>query len=162
MTMPTLTIWQPWATLIVEGFKPYEFRGDHIAKMAHAHVGKRIAVHAGARKVRVEEVSDLISRLQSSQYLNTGLIRRAEALQLLERVRSFPGSLPLSSVLCTAMLGAPIRDAELARQLGTKWTNDSDRDEHSNWGLPLTEIEPVIPRAPARGARGFWSWTANG
>ena len=26
MTLPALTIWQPWASLIMAGCKPYEFR----------------------------------------------------------------------------------------------------------------------------------------
>ena len=63
------------------------------------------------------------------------------------------------AVVCTAVLGQPIRNAELAQRMGVPWVNDSDRDDHTNWGWPLTEIERVRPFQPATGAQGFWMWT---
>jgi hypothetical protein len=112
--------------------------------------GQRIAIHASARKVDHHEVQALLIKLRSRAAHGTGLVP-APAAALLERVLTSPAIVPLSSVLCLATLGEPIRDAELARQLGTEWANDSDRQEHSNYGWPLTDIEILEPPIPARG-----------
>jgi hypothetical protein len=149
-----ITIWQPWATLIAEGCKPFEFRGWPAPKSL---VGQRIAIHAGARKAPKDEVRDLLLRLHSSSWRETGLLREP-SLAILEKALPALGSLPLSSVLCTAVLGQPIRGAVLAGRLGLPAVNDSDRDAHLNWGWPLTDIEKVQPFAPAKGSQGFWIW----
>ena len=47
--MKALTIWQPWASLIAMGAKPYEFRGW---KPPKSLIGQRLAIHAGARPVK--------------------------------------------------------------------------------------------------------------
>ncbi len=152
--MPALTVWQPWATLIAEGLKRYEFRG-WIAPAAM--IGRRVAIHAGARPVRKDEVRQLLLQLQGSYWRQTGLIREP-CIELLTRVLMMPKSLPLSSVLCTARLGEPIRDDLLAAQLGIPAIHDSDRGQHSNYGWPLTDVIKLEPFIPARGAQGFWTW----
>lgn len=67
-----LTVWQPWATLIVAGAKPHEFRGwDYSARpQLRPIVGQRIAIHAGCRPARLGEVADLYFRLDDGE---TGL-----------------------------------------------------------------------------------------
>jgi len=152
--LPAITLWQPWATLVAEGLKPFEFR-KWPAPARYVH--RRIAIHAGARPTRKEEVRELLLRLHSLSFRETGLAREG-SIKLLESVLSSPARLPLSSVLCTAILGEPVRDAALAERLGTSFVNDSDRGEHSNWGWPLAEIERLEPFVPARGAQGFWTW----
>lgn len=157
--MMAITIWQPWASLIAAGAKSYEFR----SWPAPRHLwGQRIAIHAGARPIRRAEIAELLAKLEGGHAPETGLIMPA-ALTVLERVWQAPKSLPLSSIVCTAVLGHPIRDALLARVLGLPaLINDSDRTEHSNWGWPLSDIQPVEPFAPARGAQGWWAWTPEG
>jgi hypothetical protein len=154
--MFALTIWQPWATLIAEGLKPYEFRGW----VAPARfVGQRIAIHAGARTVRTNEVYQLLLQLNGSAWRESGLVREA-SIELLRRILMEPKSLPLSSVLCTAELGQPIRDDRLAEKLGIAAIHDSDRGEHSSYGWPLSNVVRLEPFVPARGAQGFWWWRA--
>lgn len=150
--MKALTIWQPWASLIALGFKPYEFRGWPAPRSV---CGQRIAIHAGARPVRKAEVADLLLRLRGPDAWTTGL--KADAIGLLEKVHASPAILPLSHVLGTAILGEPIHASKLAERLGGP-LNDSDRGRHSNWGWPLADIEPAVPPVPARGAQGFWEW----
>ncbi|HYC63512.1 MAG TPA: hypothetical protein VEC14_02180, partial [Reyranellaceae bacterium] len=76
------------------------------------------------------------------------------AQDLLGRVSNAPGILPLSSVLCTAVLGAPRKASVLfGRDMA-----DSDRIDHSIWAWPLNDLQPVEPFVPARGAQGFWDW----
>lgn len=53
LTYPVLTVFQPWASLIAEQLKPLEFRSR---KPPAKYVGRRIAIHASARKVVVAEV----------------------------------------------------------------------------------------------------------
>lgn len=153
-TYPAITIWQPWATLIAEGCKRFEFRSWPAPKYLR---GKRVAIHAGARKVSVREVRELVLKLHSSDWRETGL-ERESSIRVLEPVLLSPGRLPLSSIVCLATLGEPIRDAELVEQLGLIAVNDSDRHEHSNWGWPLSEIERLQPFVPARGRQGWWTW----
>lgn len=148
--MKALTIWQPWASLIAAGFKPYEFRQWAAPRSI---VGQRIAIHAGARKVHREEVIDLLYRLQRDGGKGTAL--RPECETLLAKVSNSPGMLPLSSILCTAVLGAPRKASVLfGRDMA-----DSDRIDHSIWAWPLTEITVLEPYLPARGAQGFWDWS---
>ena len=54
--MKALTIWQPWASLIIAGAKPYEFRGWRAPR---ALIGQRIVIHAAARKIDRDEVCAL-------------------------------------------------------------------------------------------------------
>jgi hypothetical protein len=153
--LAAFTVWQPWATLIAEEAKPFEFRGW--AAPAR-YRGKRIAIHAGARPVRQTEVRDLLLELHSSYWRGSCLVRDI-AIRVLERVLITPHVLPLSSVICTAVLGEPIRDTDLVVKLGVAITFDSDRGEHTSWGWPLTDVAAVRPFVPARGKQGFWPWT---
>jgi len=151
--MKALTIWQPWATLIAVGAKPYEFRGWRVP----AYVcGQRIAIHAGARPVKPAEVRALLQYLTTGQTWRTGLVADL-ALPLLTRLRDDPGCVPLSAILCTGVIGEARSALDVAREFGGK-INDSDRDEYSNFAWPITEIEPLMPPQEARGAQGFWNW----
>lgn len=152
--MKAITIFQPWASLIAAGVKPYEFRGWCAPSSV---VGQRIAIHAGARSVRKGEIADLILRLRGPEAWTTGL--RAEALPLLEAWHANPQTLWLSAVVATAVLGEPVLASKITAELGGP-VNDSDRDEHSNWAWPMLEVERVEPPVPAKGAQGFWEWRA--
>jgi len=145
--------------LIAEGFKPLEFRGR---RPPGKYIGRRIAIHAAARKVNVDEVRDLLLQLQTRMpgvAASTGLVRHAEAAARLAQVILHPRELPLGSIICTAVLGEPLRNAELAARMGVDLVNDSDRHQHTNWGWPLSDIERVEPMVPARGMQCWWEWT---
>jgi hypothetical protein len=147
--MKALTVWQPWATLIIAGVKPYEFRGWAAPKSI---VSQRIAIHAGARKVKVSEIDDLIVRMRLYDW-STGL--KSEALPLLENWLDNPLRLPLSSLVGTALIGEPKRSWEVAGEFGGL-VNDSERDDHSNFAWPMLDPRPCEPIIPMRGAQGFW------
>lgn len=179
VSLKALTIWQPWASLITIGAKPYEFRGWEAPRWI---IGQRIAIHAGARPVRMREVRDLIADLEDP--LEVVCLRKEIALPFLRRVRAgliaakaggglfqpatspdAPLTLPLSHIVCTAVIGAPKRGDACAREFGSGCgvgdANDSDREGTFNWGWPLTDVQPGIPPIPARGAQGFWNWTGK-
>jgi hypothetical protein len=155
-----ITVWEPWATLIAEELKPWEFRGW--APPVDL-IGRRLVIHAGKRRVHLEELKGLLYKLErgGDEAKSTGLINRERCITLIERWIVAPLALPLSSLICVATVGQPIRNQDLASALGIPAIiNDSDRSEHSNWGWPLSNIEKFKPFVPATGQRGLWKWTA--
>ena len=162
--MKAITIWEPWASLILEGAKPFEFRSWTPPRSL---IGQRIAIHAGARKIKREEVQDLLIRLKGGIYVPPCL-HRDIAEPILNRALVSPAAFPYSAVLCTAILGEPKRGDRVAIEdfgvheddlRDAHHANDSNRNGTFNWGWPLTDIEPLVPPRPARGAQGFWNWS---
>lgn len=155
--MPAVTLWQPWASLIAVGAKPFEFRRWPAPRQ---YRGKRIAIHAGARPIRRAEVIDLIWQIRHGEPGRTALLSEL-AIPLLESALTSPGSIWRSAVVCTAVLGVPVRNEEMYSAFAARGlaVNDSDRSEHANWAWPMTEIEPLEPPVLARGSQGFWMWT---
>jgi hypothetical protein len=156
--MKAITIWQPWASLIVAGAKPYEFRSWHPPKSL---IGQRIAIHAGARPMKRREVIDILSRMQNPDLASSPCLHVAIATPLLNQMLKNEMTIPLSHILCTAELGQPKSGEECAREFGDNAGNDSDREGTFNLGWPLLDIEPLVPPAPARGAQGFWNWSGE-
>ena len=150
--MKGLTVWQPWASLIAAGMKPYEFRGVTSTRWMKPAIGQRIAIQAGARKVREKEVHALLVGLKGTLGARKPALA-AEAELFLETM-PIP-NYPLSCILCTAVVGKPIHGAECARRLGME-VNDSDRPYTFNWGWPLTDIKPAA-FIPCRGWQGLWN-----
>lgn len=152
--MKALTIYQPWASLIMIGAKPYEFRKwDYRARCPQVE-GQRIVIHASARKVDPREVQELLFGLWAGEPMG---LKREPARQLLVKIGFKPGDggpmLPVAHGLGTAILGRPRKASELFRG-----RPDSDRIDHHVWAWPLTSIKPFEPPIPARGAQGFWTW----
>lgn len=165
--MKALTIWQPWATLIAIGAKPYEFRGWQPPKWL---IGKRLAIHAGARPIKASEIRALIRALHGDENMTNPCLRKDVALPVLERVldalKKSPDTLfgtkegltlPHSCIVCTVTVGEPKRGDLCAAEFGDNAGNDSDREGTFNWGWPMLDIQPVAS-IPARGAQGLWDW----
>lgn len=158
--MKALTIWQPWASLIIAGAKPYEFRGW---RAPASLIGRRIVIHAAAKPVDRDEVSMLHFALS---YLHADrAIARAAAESCLHRDEALPvlddalrGALPMASGIGTAILGEPRNGFDIAAEFGVDRANDSIRDEHASWGWPLTDIEAWPEPIPMRGRQGLWNW----
>lgn len=154
--MKVLTLWQPWATLIMIGAKPFEFRRWDYRTRDPSLEGQRIVIHAGARAIRPDEIHDLIERLSVYQGVGTGM-RGPIALPLLKRIEASykcRGVVELAAGLGTAILGKPRRCTELF----SGKVADSDRIDHHMWAWPLTDIHPFPAPVPAKGMQGFWTW----
>lgn len=149
--MKALTLWQPWASLVIAGAKPFEWRRWVPPR---ALIGQRIVIHAGARKARREEILDLWRQVSAGEP-GTAL-DAAIALDLLDRWMTAPAMLPLASGLGTAVLGEA-RSARVLHGAG-KIVADSDRIDQHVYGWPLTDIHPFEPIVPCRGFQGFWDW----
>ncbi len=147
--MKALTVWQPWASLIAEGCKPFEFRGY---APPVSIIGTRIAIHAGKRAARKAEIAELLLALKNDP-VPPGFMDRDSSIALLERVIAAPASLPHSAILCTVILGDPKPPHAVAAM-----ANDSNRNGHFNWAWPMLSPERLTPPQPASGLQGFWTW----
>lgn len=155
--MKVLTVWQPWASLIAIGAKPFEFRAW---APSNRIIGTRIAIQAGARKIVDKEIRALLvqlnSRLAYQSCLDADLAR-----PLLRGILDGSVHVPLGAIVCTAVLAAPRNGFDIAIEYGMpaeQRPNDSDRDGHANFGWPLTAIEQLIPPEPFRGKQGWGEW----
>lgn len=83
MIIDCITVWQPWASLIAIGAKPYEFRGWVPPKQM---IGKPLGIHAGARLVQKAEVLDLLDRLQGRNDGPHPCLHAEKAAPFLEKV----------------------------------------------------------------------------
>lgn len=159
---PAITLWQPWATLVAAGCKPFEFRSWPAPRRLWY---RRVAIHAAARKPVVVEMRALLVKLHGAHAAETGL-HRDRAIPLLEAWVRDPSALPRSAVLALVTLGEPLRNEALATRLlvdacdgfGSGSILDSDRNQHSNWGWPMLDVVPLTPYVPARGQQGWWTW----
>lgn len=141
--MKALTIWQPWASLIIEGLKPREFRSWAAPE---AVVGQRIVIHAAKRPMKAGEIREILDYVGSRHGILDGI--QPAAGDLLERVWRRETDLPMSAGLGTATLGAP-------RVVSYRAENDGGKPCYA-W--PLLDVEKWPEPSPATGAQGFWEW----
>jgi hypothetical protein len=176
--MKALTLYQPWASLIMVGAKPFEFRGWNPRERGPAYaalIGQRIVIHASARPMRHDEVRAIAASLHAGgEPAAATCLIPDKALPLLDKLLSVPlhwwkdiADAPLSAGLGTAILGEPRNGIEIAeRDFGFPHEEelpglpgfDSDRREHANSGWPMLEVEVWPEPIPMRGFQGFWSW----
>lgn len=152
--MLAITLWQPWASLVAAGVKPYEFRDW--TPPAYV-IGQRLAIHAATRSVLRGELQDLIYRLNDAdEAWSVGL--HPPALQLLERWLLTPGRLPRSSIVCTATLARVVPAKQIADQFGPVPPLTAADPDHWTRAWHLTDIHALTPPCPARGHQGLWHW----
>lgn len=152
--MKALTIWQPWASLIMAGAKPYEFRGWR----PHASlIGQRIVIHAAARRPDWHECRHLYQALSERGSL-AGKMTCLHADIALPILAGCPDELPRAVGLGTVIVGPPRLGTNIAADFGVPRANDSDRDSHANWGWPMLDIEVWPEPIPMRGKQGLWNW----
>lgn len=139
--MKALTIWQPWASMIVHGWKPDEFRNWPAPPSI---VGQRIVIHAAARPIRSGELRDIMDYACSPE----GQFDRIDpaCMDLLERVWLEREALPFAAGLGTATLGKP------------RATSSRDPEGRDRYAWPMLDIERWDAPVPAKGAQGFWEW----
>jgi len=84
--MKALTVWQAWASLIMIGAKPFEFRRWDYREREAALEGQRIVIHAGTRPMKREEIEDMLAQVRSGETSLRGGVRPDSALPLLEKI----------------------------------------------------------------------------
>ena len=142
--MKALTVYQPWATLIVEGFKPREFR---IWPAPQTMVGQRIVIHAAKRPMRAAELRDILTYVTSTDGTRDGIDPRAH--DLLEKVWRREVDLPMSAGIGTATLGS------------SRKVDRAGDDGEPMFAWPMIDVEKWGAPQPANGARRFWEWPSS-
>ena len=157
--MKALTVWQPWASLIIVGAKPYEFRPKSYQHYTGGPaIGDRIVIHAGARPIKPAEVEDLLLRLNDEDN-TTGLITDI-ARPLLERLRRayrYQG-LELGAGLGTVALGRPRNAGVIFRRPVADSDRRAEDNDAFNWAWPIADVARFDAPVPMRGMQGFWNW----
>jgi hypothetical protein len=150
--MKALTLWQPWATLVAHGVKPFEFRRWPAPRFV---VGQTIAIHAAARPLKLDELGALYSRLKNDA--GWGLeMDAAAAMALVEQMHATWDQVPRSAVLCTAKLAACVKVGDLP---SIKAAPERAAEIDPNmWAWRLADVQRFEPWIPAKGAQGFWDW----
>lgn len=143
--MKALTVWQPYASLIVIGAKPYEFRPKRFQQyIAPPKVGERIVIHSAKKDMDRDECRELLASLDSQD--NPWRLNAHVARPFLERLAA--GVQLLHGYgLGTVMIGTPMRCDEI-------WP-DGGPDQ---WAWPMLDPIPFESPVLARGAQGFWTW----
>lgn len=153
-----LTIWQPWTSLIMVRAKPWEFRGWNFADKPHLAklVGQRIVLHAGSRKPSVNDLRDVLYRIEEGESALDPELATPLVSRLLDAViHKTDMPVPFSAALGTAVLGQPQRCVDLFRDQ----VADSSRIDEHMYAWPLTDVTPFDEPIPAAGAQGFWNWS---
>jgi hypothetical protein len=159
--MRALTIYAPWSTLIIVGAKPYEFRKwDFSTKPGLAKlIGQRIAIHASARLIVLDEVFDIIDRIEDGESALDVEKAKPVLNLIVDTAMRYGGKrgarcLPLSAVLGTAVIGKPVRAYDLFKDK----VADSSRIDQHIFAWPITDVVQFDVPIPYRGAQGFWTF----
>ncbi len=148
-----LTIWQPYASLIIMGLKFVEWRSWTYPV---ALIGQPVVIHAGAKppKAMIREL--LATPGAIAETCGPGADVDA-ARAALERMAANPHALPLSAGIGQAVLGAPAGAADLYARHGLNLDGPGGMI-----GWPM--LDPVAWPAPvpAQGALRLWPWRAGG
>ena len=137
--IPAISVWQPWASMIAAGMKPFEIRSWHPpVKFMY----RPIAIHAAMKP----ETKSVIRGLLDA-YQNTAAMPVIEA--------ALRAELPRGEVLCTVAINSVIPSDEAVDPLTRKHFQPGG----FAWQFDIVELFPNP--VPARGMQGFWKWTYN-
>jgi hypothetical protein len=132
MILPAVTLYQPYACLVEVGAKPYETR--HF-KIPDRLLGKRVAIHAAARKCRTDFTQDVIDDITEA-FGQCG----------------WNYSLPRGVITCTAILAESIPVEKVEADSFGDYTP-------GRFAWRLEDVRPVRPHVAAKGRQMIgWPW----
>lgn len=136
--MRTLTLWQPWASLLVARLKLHETRGWPLRRPGW------VAIHAAKQEPRA--VARLVRQPQ-----------RLFQLALGQMGTTFE-ALPRGAVLGLALFGECVRVEQIRADVGAMDADFGDwTDRRYAW--PVLDVWEFPAPVPARGRQGIWQWT---
>lgn len=175
--MKAISLWQPWASLIAAGAKPYETR--HWAPPREL-IGATIAIHA-AKKVD-KDAADMADALVHGQFwrdLEASWGGDGAPGELMARFGA--AVMPIGCVVCTAKLDAAFQLGEpaeatmvpearvvrrlVSRQMPECFTvryDDFGNYAPGRWAWLLRDVKPLIPPQRAVGRQGFFDLLIDG
>lgn len=132
--MKAISLWQPWASLIAIGAKPFETRSWAPPK---ALIGQRIAIHAAKKPLgdAVDDVSDDTLKVMRAHLENAG-----ESLY----------GLPRGVIVCTAVLYSAVEST------GGPAPDVFGDYSAGRWIWSLTDVTPLRKPLPWTGRQGFF------
>ena len=171
-TMKAISLWQPYASLIAFGSKPYETR--HWSPPDYL-IGQRIAIHAAKRKITKSEY-DYWQDCEDDLY--QGIDHEICTEFKIPCDVNWRKLLPYGAVVATATLyavykvkeeynGDVICSGTFRRKSNGKLAYIKnlliETDEFGDYSIgrylwELTEIEVLTPPVPAIGRQGIWNW----
>jgi hypothetical protein len=138
--MKALSIWQPWASLIISGEKKIETRSW---PAPYSIRGQRIAI-ASTRTIRAEQRQAAAEDAFRLHYAATGLPAMED--------------LPMGCVLGTVVV-------EDCRAIDPEFMQELDEQEDAfGWYGPgrfawfLKDLDPLAVPVAVRGGQGLWNW----
>lgn len=131
LIIPALTLWQPYACLIEIGAKPYETRSKPAPQRL---IGKRIATHAAARKMRHSDVDEDTWEAMMDAFGRCNIMH----------------SMPLGVVVCTAVLTSVHSVEDVPVDYFGDYTP-------GRFAWKLDDVFPITPHISAKGQR-LWGW----
>lgn len=146
--MKALTIWQPWASLLVSGQKKYETRS-----WATAYRGP-IAIHAAMRPVR-RTIDALAADREGSGW---------DVLERLDSPFLRPGALdqlPTGAIVGKAILTRCNLITEDFRAKLSPQELDLGDFSIGRYAWEFHVMVPVDPPVKASGKQGLWTWEGN-
>lgn len=154
--MKALTLHQPFASLIVEGFKQYEFRGW---LPPEAVFGQRVVVHAAAKKVDMAQLRGIFfDMVEGPPDSSMWCLEGGDSLESrLKHWIDHPEDLPLAAGLGTILISGYRTGDVVARIYGADGELLEGYDTNYAWCLaqPDRWVDPF----PARGFQKLWNWT---
>lgn len=136
-----LTVHEPWASLLVDGYKRFEFRSW---RFPAGYVGETIAIHAGKTFDR-DAISQLLYWHQTATMEANGLTADAAENAILHADEATFGI-----VIGEVVFGRSITGHALAEDLGR------GGPPPDNWGWPVLRAQRYARPFPARGRQGIW------
>jgi hypothetical protein len=137
--LPCITIWQPWASLIILGIKQYEFRSWRAPR---AFIGQRIGIHAASRMPTLKSLREIVEDPAETcgPRCDAETARRFAQMGLRQAA-----CMPLGALLGTVELGKPVRASEL-------YLHGSP----SIWAWPVSKPVHLSDPWPMEGWQKFW------
>lgn len=186
--MKVLTLWQPWASLVVLGVKTIETRSYPVNRLGgHPELGETIAIHAAARRPTVADMAAVFNSPKAlGAWIDAGyrypVVSALPAGEQLVRYGRGCSSGPLGALIGTCRITAhapmtgPRPDLEGTDHVDftrspmiwhhpTGWVN-IEHQRHLGWWEPgrwawlLDDIHRFDTPVVARGRQGWWTTAA--
>ena len=143
----TITLWQPWATFIAEGYKTIETRTHNHFYMLE---GERIAIHGG-KKYDPDAFEYFDHPAFIEKYKSWGL-NKDDMRKMFRKT-----NINFGVIVCTAMV-------QKHRRLTPEDSLESCieiRHGDVRYGLELTDVQKVDPEIEVRGGQGVWHFEGS-